>query len=103
MKLIKKNEGFVCLHCEQSVPPTARGSSRNHCPFCLYSLHVDNIPGDRKVQCFGLMKPVGLRKYKQSWKILHQCERCGKEQFNIIADDDDMKVFSEIGVHDFPN
>ena len=96
MKLIKKNDSFTCVNCGVKVLPTTRGASRNHCPHCLYSLHVDNIPGDRKAQCFGLMEPIGFKKYKNTWKILHHCERCGKEQFNILASDDDISVLQSL-------
>lgn len=97
MKLIKKNEGFICDYCGKNIDPVTHGPSRNHCPHCLYSLHVDIIPGDRKAQCSGLMKPIGVKKYKRTWKILHHCERCGKEQYNIMAADDDISGLSSDG------
>jgi hypothetical protein len=96
MKLIKKNEGFTCQNCGKIVLPVKHGSSRNHCPYCLYSLHVDNLPGDRKAHCSGLMKPISVKKYKRSWKILHHCELCGKEQFNIIAEDDSTDLLVKL-------
>ena len=52
----KRDEGFVCAHCGKSVEPLGY-SSRNHCPFCLWSLHVDELPGDRANECAGLMEP----------------------------------------------
>lgn len=43
------NTAFVCQNCKREVLPIQNGSYRNHCPFCLFSLHVDGeVPGDRK-------------------------------------------------------
>jgi DNA-directed RNA polymerase subunit RPC12/RpoP len=37
------NESFVCKNCGREVVPEGAGSQhRNHCPNCLYSLHVAN-------------------------------------------------------------
>lgn len=45
----KLNTAFICQNCKREVLPIPNGSYRNHCPFCLFSLHVDGeIPGDRK-------------------------------------------------------
>ena len=41
-----KNDGFSCQKCNRMVPPTSK-SCRNHCPYCLYSKHVDVNPGDK--------------------------------------------------------
>ena len=34
------DEAFVCEHCGKKVEPLGY-SCRNHCPYCLYSKHVD--------------------------------------------------------------
>lgn len=41
------DEEFICEHCGQHVPKLGY-SCRNHCPYCLYSKHVDVNPGDRQ-------------------------------------------------------
>ncbi len=83
-----ENTAFVCRHCGRRVLPLTNGSYRNHCPFCLYSLHVDIEPGDRAATCGGLMRPVGVRYHtRKGYQILHRCERCGAEQFNKAARD----------------
>ena len=47
MKLFsKKDESFVCENCKKKVE-VLNYTSRDHCPFCLYSKHVDINPGDR--------------------------------------------------------
>jgi len=83
-----ENSGFTCSHCGLVVLPVTNGSYRNHCPFCLYSKHVDVAPGDRMSGCGGLMKPVGLRfKSAKGFQIVHECLRCGETSVNRIAQD----------------
>ena len=45
-RFTKNDNGFICAHCGKEVEPLGY-TSRNHCPFCLWSLHVDINPGDR--------------------------------------------------------
>ena len=37
------DEGFICENCGRKVEPLGY-SCRNHCPYCLYSKHVDIEP-----------------------------------------------------------
>jgi hypothetical protein len=38
---------FRCRNCGLDVGTTAPGTAhRNHCPSCLWSRHVDDVPGD---------------------------------------------------------
>ena len=60
----KENSQFLCEQCGRHVLPLSNGSYRNHCPFCLFSKHVDILPGDRASDCGGLMEPVGLTSIK---------------------------------------
>lgn len=78
-KRFRKNDGgFVCLYCGRTVPPLGY-TSRNHCPFCLFSLHVDIQPGDRANPCRGLLRPVKTEPDpKKGFVIVHRCEKCGK-------------------------
>ena len=89
------DEGFICENCHKKVTPLIY-SSRDHCPFCLYSKHVDNNPGDRNNPCQGLLKPIGIEKYKDTYKILYQCEKCKKMHKNTMAKDDDMNEIIKI-------
>ena len=80
------NEGFKCVNCGAEVPPLANGSYRNHCPRCLYSLHVDLSPGDRASDCGGLLEPVSVDyNGKKGWIIVHRCARCGETRRNKAA------------------
>jgi hypothetical protein len=83
--------GFKCGHCHQFVfPLSGGGQHRNHCPFCLYSRHLDDRrPGDRLSPCGGLMRPIGIRQRRsQEIEIIHRCYGCGIERYNRIAVDD---------------
>ena len=80
------NEGFRCGRCGASVPPLRSGSYRNHCPFCLWSRHVDRAPGDRRETCEGMMEPVGLEQSgKKGFIIVHRCTVCGAVRRNRAA------------------
>jgi hypothetical protein len=83
------NEPFTCQRCGASVRPLRNGSIRNHCPECLWSLHVDRVPGDRAEGCNGLLRPVGIEgSAAAGWTILFRCERCGAQRRNRAAADD---------------
>ena len=85
----RTNYGFVCERCNEQVLPLARGGFRNHCPRCLWSKHVDRVPGDRAESCGGLMEPIGIESdAKRGWMIVHRCVRCGFTRRNRAALDD---------------
>lgn len=77
-KRFRKNDsGFVCAHCGRTVEPLGY-SSRNHCPHCLWSLHLDENPGDRAAECGGQMRPVRVETDpRKGYIIIHRCEKCG--------------------------
>ncbi len=88
MKKFEKNDkSFICEYCNKEVSKL-NYSSRDHCPYCLYSKHVDINPGDRSNECQGLLKPIDIEKYKDTYKIIYQCEKCHQIHKNIIANDD---------------
>ena len=59
----KLDDNFICEKCGKNVEKL-RYTSRDHCPFCLYSKHVDINPGDRANECKGLLKPIEIEKFK---------------------------------------
>ena len=97
-KTTKINESFVCLNCNYNVPPVSK-TCRNHCPQCLYSLHVDyKVPGDRNSNCKGLMEPVQVIQNKKGYMIIHKCIRCGYVNRNKVMQDDCWnKVIAVLG------
>lgn len=86
-----RDEEFICENCKKTVSPL-KYTARDHCPYCLYSKHVDIMPGDRANSCKGLLKPTGIEKFKDTYKILFRCEKCHQEHKNIMAKDDNMDL-----------
>ena len=84
------DEKFICLNCGKKVDKLEY-SSRDHCPHCLYSLHVDINPGDRQNNCKGLLKPIDIEKFKYTYKIIYKCEKCNQLHKNIMAKDDNYE------------
>lgn len=105
-----KYTGFHCVNClfYVSTDPVIAGvQNRNHCPYCLWSRHLDLFEaGDRLSVCKAKMQPVGLS-IKQTRKkyglaslgellLIHRCVECGKVSMNRIAADDDAALIYEI-------
>ena len=78
----KNDNGFICENCKREVLPLGY-TSRNHCPFCLWSLHVDVNPGDRENECRGQMEPIFAEvDSKKGFIIHHRCTKCGEVKRN---------------------
>ncbi len=98
-KRFRKNDsGFLCAHCQKEVLPN-EVTSRDHCPFCLHSLHVDLFPGDRANPCRGELVPVAASPHpKKGFVILYKCKKCGETVRNKAAltgiqpDDTDLLI-----------
>lgn len=90
-----KDENFVCENCNREIEKL-NYTARDHCPYCLYSKHVDIFPGDRENPCHGLLKPIGVEKFKDTYKIIYQCEKCHEKHKNIMARDDNMDIIIEL-------
>jgi hypothetical protein len=103
---------FRCAHCHALVSSAhllSGVNNRNHCPYCLWSCHLDLFAaGDRLSACKVPMKPIGLtmkrgrNKYRESrgeLMLVHECTDCKTLSINRIAADDDsetiMAVFQE--------
>lgn len=94
----KRDEEFVCENCGKKVLKLGY-TSRDHCPHCLYSKHVDNMPGDREAECRGLLKPVQVElDSKKGYVIIYKCEKCGAIRKNKSAIDDDMDLLIQLTV-----
>lgn len=101
-----RNVDFRCLQCRYHVsanPILSSVSHRNHCPYCLWSRHLDLIAaGDRLSACKGPMRPLGLTLKRSHNKyghlssgelmLAHKCTECGKLAINRIAADDDADL-----------
>ena len=94
-KFTMRDEEFVCCNCGKKVNKLEY-TARDHCPFCLCSKHVDINPGDRLNKCCGLLKPIAIEKFKDTYKIVYKCENCNKIHKNVIASDDDIDLIIEL-------
>ena len=96
-------DAFTCKGCGRLVVPEGAGSShRNHCPYCLHSLHLDEEPGDRASTCHGRMEPVGVWVRKNGeWAIFHRCTRCGTIHSNRVAADDNPMALMALAMRPF--
>lgn len=88
---------FICDHCSRTVAPEGGGTRhRNHCPYCLWSVHLDIQPGDRRCGCRGEMEPIAVWiRRGGEWAIIHRCRSCSTLRSNRIAgDDSDVALMS---------
>ncbi|MCL2099069.1 MAG: RNHCP domain-containing protein [Oscillospiraceae bacterium] len=95
-RFTKNDGGFICQNCKKTVPPLLY-SSRNHCPFCLYSLHLDIMPGDRANGCGGVLEPFfTLPDRKKGYIIEFKCLKCGCRTRSKAAKDDNTDLLIEL-------
>ena len=93
---IKNDNEFVCINCGKKVERLGY-TSRDHCNHCLYSVHVDVMPGDRLNDCKGILEPINVIQTSKKGKvIIYRCKKCNKELRNIVASDDDENVIYDI-------
>lgn len=97
MKNFTKNDsGFICQNCGKSVLPL-KYTSRDHCPFCLCSIHIDILPGDRQNNCLGLFVPTDLEyNQKKGYVIVYKCLKCGEIHKNKVAEDDNKQQILKV-------
>ena len=89
------DESFICENCNFLVEKL-NYTARDHCPKCLYSKHLDINPGDRQNTCHGLLEPIGIEKFKDTYKIIYRCTRCKEIHKNKIANDDNMDLIIKL-------
>jgi len=101
---------FKCAHCHVIVSSAqflSGVNNRNHCPYCLWSCHLDlYAAGDRLSACKGQMKPAGLtlkkgrNKYQREPRgelmLVHECVECQALSINRIAADDDSSSIIDV-------
>jgi len=93
MTFTRRVENFKCRHCGKSV----KGNGfTNHCPYCLWSRHVDIDPGDRMEVCRGMMEPIDVEADGKEYYITHKCSFCGAKKRNKTAQADDINAISSL-------
>ena len=90
-----KDESFTCENCVKKIK-RLNYTARDHCNYCLFSKHVDVMPGDRQNKCCGLLIPIGIEKFKNTYKIIYKCSKCNQLHKNIMATDDNMDLIIEL-------
>ena len=97
----KNDSGFICLCCKAKVGPLGY-TSRDHCPVCLSSLHIDINPGDRQNSCKGLLFPIEItQSNKKGYIIKYQCSKCKKHHNNKAAIDDNFETILSVMNHSY--
>ena len=97
MKTFSKNDNsFICENCGKNIDKLGY-TSRDHCPFCLCSKHVDINPGDRQNTCLGVMIPVDISTNQNKGYIIeYKCTKCGQSHNNKSADDDKFSTILKV-------
>lgn len=98
---IARDEAFTCAACGAAVPPHGR-SARDHCPYCLRSVHVDgDVPGDRASGCGGILDPVAIERANGRTQLVYRCRRCAAERRCRVAEHvdvpDDPAAIARVG------
>ena len=92
-RFTRRVEDFTCGSCGREV----RGNGyTNHCPYCLWSRHVDVFPGDREETCAGLMEPVGVLATGDGHVVAHRCTRCATIRHNKSAEPDSPRALTAL-------
>ena len=100
-KFVELDEEFICDNCGKKVPKLGY-TCRNHCPYCLYSKHLDINPGDRLNSCLGILEPIGMEyNNKKGYVIIFKCKKCGEIHKNKAAEDDNMDLIINLSVAKF--
>lgn len=86
---MRTRENFRCANCAHDV---SGNGYTNHCPECLWSMHVDVYPGDRAATCRAPMRPVRLLYERGEFMVLHECTNCGLKRRNRASGDDRLSA-----------
>jgi len=89
------DEEFICEICHKKINKL-NYTARDHCNYCLYSKHVDIMPGDRLNNCHRILEPIGIEKFKNTYKIIYKCQKCNQLHKNIMAVDDNFEKIIEL-------
>lgn len=102
---------IVCSNCKKTFSLELPGSKhRDHCPYCLCSVHIDVRPGDRGIWCgegevgssefkHSILRPIAINKDQPY--ILYKCDKCGKTKVNVQAFDDNPQILQQLPIKDF--
>ena len=86
-------EDFTCFNCKTKVKGTGY---TDHCPKCLWSIHVDSNPGDRASGCGGRMEPIGTEYRNGGYVISYLCVKCGAHKHFKASEKDDAELLMSL-------
>lgn len=92
-KFSKRIEDFTCESCGTKVQGDGY---TDHCPFYLWSKHVDVSPGDRQEKCQGLMEPIGVIQKRGQYRIVYRCQKCGTKKVVKAVTNDNFEQILEL-------
>jgi DNA-directed RNA polymerase subunit RPC12/RpoP len=97
---LSRSTSFRCVRCDFEILVDAPGTAhRNHCPYCLWSRHVDDVPGDRASECRASMEPIAITvRGDGEWVLIHRCAGCGVLHSNRTAGDDNPLLLMRLAV-----
>ncbi len=96
MTFKRTTEDFVCEKCGEQV---VGNGYTNHCPYCLWSKHVDISPGDRANDCGGMMQPIRVEKLGKNYTIIHKCVVCVFEKPNKAVKEDSFDMLVQVSAN----
>ncbi|MDE1827710.1 MAG: RNHCP domain-containing protein [Candidatus Micrarchaeota archaeon] len=86
-------EDFKCLKCGTQV----KGNGyTDHCPNCLWGLHVDVMPGDRASGCRGQLQPINVVYEDDSYVITYKCVKCRAIKNFKASSEDNVDVLANL-------
>lgn len=92
-KFQRRKEDFICEKCGANV---YGNGYTNHCPKCLWSKHVDVMPGDRNEKCKGIMEPINIERNGDNFDIVFRCVKCKIERRTKSVEGDSFEKIIEL-------
>ena len=101
-----------CANCGKifSLDPPEGMKHRDHCPYCLHSVHIDVRPGDRGMWCGegvpgqpefkpSVLEPIGRVPVEGAPDFIrYRCRKCGKIKNNSMVSDDNIKEINKLPI-----
>lgn len=92
-KFQKRVENFRCQKCGAKI--WGNGYT-DHCPVCLWGMHVDVNPGDRMEKCGGMMEPVQAEVKGDKFLLYFICRKCGYKYRVKSLPEDNFEVIMKL-------
>lgn len=97
---VQRTKTFDCVRCGLTVSELGpHDRTRNHCPSCLHSRHIqDHIEGGPS-DCRSRMTPISIAVLRNGdWMVIHRCTRCDELTSSPICPDDNQLILMRMAV-----